>query len=197
MARPPRPDLSDIVPHPRYGDAVVPSGHGMTEEQVRSSFWRYREATLFPVSAIPADIRRQNFSTMARGCYVDILKTCVDCERAFLFFAREQQHWYEVLGFYVDADCVRCPACRKSEQQLRRRFRRYSEASARKEVSDEALATLVEDAVFLWTAGILRDEQRLRRLRNLALRRIPSSRAAKNVERVVAKLAPRKTPPRT
>jgi hypothetical protein len=160
----------------------------MSEGEVRSSFWAYRQAVLFPASAIPADIKRQNFSTMPRRCYVDVLKTCVDCQRDFIFFAREQQHWYEVLGFYVDADCVRCPACRESEQQLRRRFRRYSEATERESLSDEELTTLVDDAAFLWTEGLLRNEQRLRQLRNLARKRTPSANATKKIERLVSGL---------
>jgi hypothetical protein len=50
------------------------------------------------------------------------------------------------------------------------------------------LATLVEDAVFLWKAGVLRREQLLRQLRNLAHRRIPSAKATKKIDEVVAAL---------
>jgi Probable zinc-ribbon domain len=183
---PRKPEPREMVWHPRYGDTTIPSDSGLSEKEVRASFYGYLRATLFPASAIPANIERQNYSTMPRGCYVDLLKTCVDCDRDFIFFALEQRHWYEVLRFYVDADCIRCPGCRKSNQQLHRRFKRYSEAIARDSVSDEELATLVDDAAFLWTSGILRNEQRLRQLRNLARRRIPSTKATKKVEKIVA-----------
>jgi hypothetical protein len=173
----------------RHGTAVVRSGCTATEEQVRSSYWQYRSATIFVESAIAADLRRQNFTTFPRGFYVDMLKTCRACQRPFLFFAREQQHWYEELGFYVDADCVRCVECRRSEQQLRRRFRRYSQHVARADLGEPALEALVGDAVYLWQAGILRSEQQLRRLRNLARRRLSSNNAAaKRIERAVAEL---------
>jgi hypothetical protein len=121
---------------------------------------------------------------------VDTLKQCRDCSRPFIFFAREQQHWYEELGFYIDADCVHCPEYRRSDQQLRRRFRRYSECIGRTDIDDRDLATLVGDAVFLWQAGVLRDEQRLRRLRNLARRRISASTATESINRVIAELEP-------
>src|SRR3569832_1064345 len=101
-----RVELQEIVPHPRYGRTVVPSGCEATEAQIRGSFYGYRDETIFPQSAIPADLTRQNFTTFPRGYYVDILKVCRACGRSFLFFAREQRHWYEVLRFYIDADCV-------------------------------------------------------------------------------------------
>ncbi len=183
-----RRKLQDIVPHPRYGDSIVPSGCRVSAEEVRASFWSYSTDTIFPESAIRADTTRQNFTVFPRGYYVDTLKQCRTCGRSFIFFAKEQQHWYEVLGFYIDADCVHCPECRRSDQQLRRRFRRYSESIGRADIDDRDLVTLVGDAVFLWEAGVLRDEQQFRRLRNLARRRIPGSTATTSIDRVIAEL---------
>lgn len=188
MPKSTRQKLQDIVPHPRYGDAVMPSGCKASAEEVRASFWRYRRDTIFPESAIRADTTRQNCTVFSRGYYVDTLRQCRTCGRSFIFFAREQQHWYEALGFYIDADCVHCPECRRSDQQLRRRFRRYSESIGRVDIDDRDLVTLVGDAVFLWEAGILRDERRLRRLRNLARRCIPGSPATTSIDRVIAEL---------
>jgi hypothetical protein len=122
---------------------------------------------------------------------VDILKQCRTCKRPFIFFAREQQHWYEELGFTIDADCVRCVECRKSDQQLRRRFKRYSQSVSRTDLDDRKFVALVEDAVFLFDAGVLRDEQRLRRFRNLARRRIPGSTATTSIDRVITELESR------
>lgn len=178
--------IPDVVPHPRYGDTIVPSGCTVSAEVVRSSYWRYHQDTIFPESAIPANTARQNFSVFPRGFYVDTLRQCRTCGRSFIFFAREQQHWYEVLGFYVDADCIHCPECRKSDQQLRRRFQRYSANIGRTDNNDQELETLIDDAVFLWQAGVLRDEQKLRRLRNLARERLPDNPVMKNMERVLA-----------
>jgi hypothetical protein len=180
--------IAGIVPHSRYGDAIVPSGCTASAEEVRGSFWSYSSETIFPESAIQADTTRQNFTVFPRGYYVDMLRQCRTCRRPFIFFAREQQHWYEELGFYIDADCVHCPECRRSDQQLRRRFQRYSKSIGRKDIDDRDLATLVGDAVFLWQAGVLREEQRLRRLRNLARQRIPGSTATASIDRVIDEL---------
>lgn len=185
----PIPELpSGLVPHPRFGDKVVPSGYEASLGEIRNSYWGYRSATVFPESAIPADTTKQNFSVFPRGYYVDMLKRCRECGRPFLFFAREQQYWYETLGFYIDADCADCPECRHSHHELRKRFHRFAENIGRPEVSDKDFATLVEDAVFLWKAGILTNEQKLRRLRNLAKKRIPSSAAAASIDEMVTGL---------
>lgn len=184
-----RPDRAhDFVPHPRYGARSVPSGCTASEAEVRRSYFAYDRAEIFPRSAIPADIPKQNFSTFPRGYYVDIVKTCQTCARPFIFFAREQQHWYETLGFYIDADCVHCPVCRRSVQELRRRLRRYGRTITMKALDDAALRTLLADAVYLWDAGVLRDAQRLRQLRNRGRRQIPESREVSTLDRVLARV---------
>lgn len=178
--------IEGVVPHPRYGSTVVSSGCNVAPEEIRASFYHYSGETIFPESALEADTTRQNFTVVPRRYYVDILKHCRTCRRPFIFFAREQRHWYEVLRFFIDADCVHCPECRRSSQELRRRFRRYSESVARADLNDSCLVQLAEDALFLWKAGVLRDEQRLRTLRNLTMRRIPGAGAATSIDQVLA-----------
>jgi Probable zinc-ribbon domain len=180
-----RRKLTNLVPHPRYGDQVIPSGANVDADEVRSSYWSYRIETIFPESAIPADISRQKFGAFPRGYYVDILKTCRKCRRGFLFFALEQRHWYEHLGFWIDADCVLCPECRVEHRQLRRRFRRYSERIGRSDLSDREFDTLLSDAVFLAEAGIIKDLQRLRRLRALARRSAPGCKAIETLSKFI------------
>lgn len=182
----------DVVWHPRYGNTLVASGSKLTEADIRASFYRHRDATIAPESAIAADPSRQNFSTFPRGCYVDILKVCRDCQRSFVFDAREQQHWYEVLGFYVDADCVRCPPCRRERQTHRRTFARYAELVALRELTDTQLAQLADDAVFLWKTNVLRDLSRLRWIANRARRSIPHAAATARIEKLVAGLGSQK-----
>jgi hypothetical protein len=177
------------VPHPRYGDTVITSGSKLSEAEVRNSFWGYGSAIIFPESAITADVSRQNFSIYPRRYYVDILKKCRNCDKSFLFFAKEQLYWYEVLGFYIDADCVHCPECRVKEAELRRKFQRYSQSIGQSDLADREFATLIGDAVFLWTAGVLIDEQKLRWLRNQARRRIPEEDATKAINDLVIGLA--------
>jgi hypothetical protein len=184
-----RKRASGLVPHPRYGSEPEVSGEGLSEATVRGSYWGYRDAVLFPESAIVADASRQNFTTFPRGTYVDLLERCRDCGREFLFFAREQKHWYEELGFYIDARCVRCPACRKTEATLRRRFTRYAKAVAKRELDDAELTTALGDALFLWDAGLLRDADKLRRWKNLAVRRLPGAKVTARFVATVASLA--------
>jgi Probable zinc-ribbon domain len=155
---------------------------------IRYTSYRYKNETIFPESAIPADIKRQNYSVLPRTWYFDTLKTCRDCGRNFLFFAEEQKYWYERLGFAIDADCVRCPQCRKTDQTLRRRFKRYSQLIARKNLDAETLAVLVADACFLWEQGILKNADNLRRLKNLARRQILEEKATQSIITLVEKL---------
>jgi hypothetical protein len=187
MAEAPRRKLEGIVPHPRYGDAVIPSGTKAWETDVRA-WWRYHNETIFPESAIEADLGRQNYSTCPRRYYVDILKNCRTCNRPFLFFAREQQYWYDELGFYIESDCVLCPQCRVSDQELRRKVKRFSERISRTDLSDREFATLIGDTVFVWNVGYLRQEQKLRRLRNQARKRIPGYAETKAINDLVDSL---------
>ena len=128
----------------------------------------------FPESAIPADVSKHNFTTMShRHWYVDTLRDCRACKRPFLFFAREQRYWYETLRFRVEAECWDCPRCRARIRTLRFRFHRYGELVGGRDLTDSELDTLADDAAFLGTSGLLRDEGRLRQIRNRALRQVP------------------------
>jgi len=80
-----------------------------------------------PGTAVAADCSKQKFVAMGVTHYFDRSKSCQDCKRPFIFFAEEQKHWYEELGFSLDADCVRCVPCRKREQGVAGRLHRYEE----------------------------------------------------------------------
>lgn len=178
----------DLVQHPRFGTAIRPAGFEVDADTVRKSFWRYGRETIFPETAIPANLQKHNYSTIPCGWYVDVLKTCRGCRRKFIFYAVEQRHWYEVLRFKLDADCVKCPECRKTDQTLRRRFQRFSKAIQRTDLSDDELATLVLDAVFLWDNGLLSKRDKLNRLRNLSRSRIPDRSATRVIQLLTARL---------
>lgn len=169
--------LKNLVPHPRYGTEVIASGFDLDPSEVRRGFWQYAHRTIFPVSAIPANVRKQNYSVMPRKCYVDMLKQCRQCRRSFLFFAKEQKHWFETLGLYVDADCVSCPECRKSNQELGRRVKRYSRHIMAPAIEGKELETLVRDAAFLVEAGYFRNLSKVRWLKNRARKLLPESEA--------------------
>lgn len=86
--------------------------------------------------------------------YFDIDRRCEVCDRPFLFFAEEQKHWYETLGFNLSAMCLRCVECRKEQQGLERSRRRFEELVHRERTGPEDLEMascildLVEAEVF-------------------------------------------------
>lgn len=87
--------------------------------------WHSPAAERIPGTAIAADLARQSRATIPVTHYFDTRRTCLDCGRPFIFFAAEQKHWYERLGFPLEADCVRCPDCRKRIQLVSRIRRRH------------------------------------------------------------------------
>lgn len=169
--------LKNLVPHPKYGAEVIPSGYNFDPNEVREGFWMYRSRIVFPESAIPANIDKQNFATFPREYYVDMLKQCRVCQRHFLFFAEEQKYWFETLGFFVDADCVLCPECRASNQELKRRIRRYSERITDNALSEREMETLLKDATFLVEAGYFKNLNKVGALKNRARKLVPESEA--------------------
>lgn len=99
-------------------EAVVgpwPYGDAMTDRGVR----RIRN------TAVAADVQAQTAATIPVTHYFDLERVCVDCDSPFIFFAEEQKHWYEKLGFKLDADCVRCIRCRKKQQRIAGQRRTY------------------------------------------------------------------------
>lgn len=179
--------LPALVRHPRFGRAIRRSGYEVEYEWVRRSI-RGDCERIFPETAIPANLLKQATSINPREWYVDILRTCSDCSRHFIFYAAEQRYWYEVLGFPVNVDCVKCPECRKSDQTLRRRLQRYSRAIGRTELSIDEFTALVRDAVFVWRNGLIKKREKLHRIRNQARRRIPHHAATREIEQLIAEL---------
>jgi len=163
----------NLVPHPRYGSTPRPSGLEIPEEEIRSGFWRNRRERMFPESVLIADAAKQNFAVYPRSYYVDVLRECQNCLRPFIFFAAEQRHWFETLRFYVDADCVLCPSCRRDTQSLRRRLRRYSDTLRKENPTEREFKFLVDDGAYLLARGVLRDLNSLGHLKNRAAKVIP------------------------
>ena len=163
-----------LVPHPRYGSKPIPSDvRGISQEAILRGHWSYKSETIFPESVLIADTSKQNFNVFPRECYVDMLRTCRNCQRPFIFFAAEQKHWFEVLRFYVDADCVHCPECRVHRIFAKRAFQRYSTLIQLAQPTQDELKQLVDASASLFVQGTLKSSDHLRRLKNTALRLIP------------------------
>ena len=162
-----------LVPHPKYGAGSFASGAQISEELIRAGSWRLRDAKIFPGSALLADISKQNYALYPRRYYVDIVNSCRDCKRNFIFFAREQRYWFETLRFQVEAECVRCSECRRAAHVIQRRLARYSALAALSTPSRKQLMVTVDDAIFLLAEGVLRDLDKIGRLKNMALKTAP------------------------
>lgn len=161
------------VPHARYGSTPQSSGVKIPEAEIRKGFWRLRREIIFPETVLVAETQRQNFAVFPRKYYVDVLKSCNNCRRAFIFFAREQKYWFETLYFFVDADCVLCPDCRRKTRTIQRRLRRYSDLFAKKDTTHKELMFLVDDASFLLRHGVLKNLNNIGSVKNRAKKEIP------------------------
>ena len=108
-----------------------------------------------PGTATPADLSRQTRATVPVTHYYDLERTCRDCKKPFIFYAEEQKHWYEELGFGLDSDCVRCVVCRKRQKGLSRQRKRYEELFHTPNRSDlenlemaDCCLSLIETSIF-------------------------------------------------
>lgn len=182
-------EFEGYVEHPRFGRYPRFTGENAHNDWEGRVFlhWRSRPETRVPDTAVAADLSRQTPATVPVTHYYDEKRSCLDCHKPFLFFALEQKHWYEELGFTVDSDCVRCPLCRKKTQWLARKKERYDELfHAKDKTADETLEmadcclTLIEEGIF--TA---KQEKQVRTLLNSA-KMEHSQRHAQLLERLKA-----------
>jgi hypothetical protein len=162
-----------FVEHPRYGSTPHTSGVDIPEDKIRAGFWSLAREAMFPESVLVATPEAQNYSVFPRQYYVDVLRECRTCARSFIFFAKEQRYWFETLKFFVDADCVHCPACRRESRAVQRRVRRYSDVMKKRNRTPGDLQILVDDATYLFASGALRNLTTLGALKNDAQRTIP------------------------
>ena len=118
---------ADFVDHPRYGKR--PRITGLNPDSKTGSkawlHWHSPRDCRISNNAIFADRKRQNSGLGHVTHYFDVIRECRDCGRNFIFFALEQQHWYEVLRFNLSANCRECVECRKSRQLIARTRKRY------------------------------------------------------------------------
>ncbi len=172
MSRRPKSNSGNYVPHPRYGTEPIPSGYKVDADTIRRGHWRLSDDRIFPETVLPANTENQNYALYPRKYYVDIERICRTCHRPFLFFAKEQRYWFETLRFFVDADCVFCPQCRRASRAIQRRLRRYSDLYANPAPSRKDLMFMVDDAVFLVEHGVLKNLSNVGAMKNRAAKAI-------------------------
>jgi hypothetical protein len=122
-------DYREFVTHPRYGQGPRITGLNPETDYAGHVFlhWHSPKDSRIPNTAIPANLSRQSPATVPVTHYFDVMRQCRDCGKPFIFFAEEQQYWYEELGFGLDSDCVRCIVCRKKQQGIGLKRERYEE----------------------------------------------------------------------
>ena len=156
-----RKNIPNYVIHPRYGSAPLVSKDEVPACTIDSAHWRYSSLQYFPETAIFADTSKQNFAIYPRKIYVDIEETCEVCGRPFIFYAQEQKHWFEDLGFWIDAHCTRCVECRKKDQGTRFMHKRYQELIVLKERTNPQNKELKQIAIKLYKLGYIRNPNKL------------------------------------
>jgi hypothetical protein len=177
MSRYKLPLPPNIVRHPRYGAAPIASGLELPPVEVARLFGIAKTDRIFPHTAIAADPARQHYTITPRRYYVDILRNCRQCGHPFFFFAREQQHWYETLGFNIWANALDCPSCRHASHEEQVLLGAYAAFFKQQSPTDSDIAQALGIATQLLNLGAIRHLDKPRQLKNLALRRIPTDRA--------------------
>ncbi|MCJ7830327.1 MAG: zinc-ribbon domain-containing protein [Desulfobacterales bacterium] len=155
-----------FVDHTRYGDQPILSRENFSMEEVRASFWGYSrihyiQQIIFPETAIRADVMKQNAGCSPRRLYVDIARPCRSCGRWFIFYALEQKFWYEILGFFVDSDCLHCQECRHVEHELKNGIDRYGLLLSKDAKTDAEWQELSDLADFLHAQGYIKKAETL------------------------------------
>ena len=116
--------------HPLFGEVPLLPGPGASGTSGPARVYDPDYRPDLPSGAVRGDPRRQLFCCeVPRYFYVDADRTCRDCGVSFVFSAREQKHWYETLGFRLDANAVRCLPCRRAFRRDKGIARALADAS--------------------------------------------------------------------
>lgn len=168
-----RDPYMDFVDHPRFGWSPLLTGLDPESSKEQTFFhWHSPEERRIHGTAIAADLTRQQPATVPVTHYFDVTRECIDCERPFIFFAQEQQFWYEELGFPLESDCVRCVDCRKKQQGLALAKERYETLFHVENKTTEQRLEMAAYCLELMEAGVFstRQTERVREWLNLVRR---------------------------
>ncbi len=163
-------NYSIFVEHPRFGRRPKFTGLNPQTDYGGDTIihWHSPESCRIPNTAIAADLKKQVPATVAVTHYYDVKRQCRDCDRMFIFFAAEQQHWYEDLQFGLDSDCVRCVPCRKQQQGIAKTRLQYEDLFHQPDRTASQCLTMAECCLELVEHGVFtpRQTERIRMLLN-------------------------------
>lgn len=125
-------EFRDYADHPRFGrypqftDLKLPAdaylGVGKEDHAI-------------PNTVIAANRDRLKLGFAMPTHYLDQKRVCRDCGVKFIFFAAEQQFWYEELGLHYDVYPERCCMCRSARRATAKQHERFVELATRPELS--------------------------------------------------------------
>jgi hypothetical protein len=100
--------------------------------------------------AVKANIAAQNLGLGTPfAAYIDRPFRCEDCDARSVFTGREQQHWYETLGFLIWVYPKQCAPCRAKRRRKKRANRELAAALAGLDAGDpsqlDAVARLYDE----------------------------------------------------
>lgn len=154
-------EFAGYVEHPRFGrgpryTSAIPRRNGLVNFLTK---WYRGWRNEIPNTGIVADQEKQHAHAYVVPYYFDKKCVCRDCKRPFIFFAEEQKHWYEDLGFYIWARCVRCVDCRKKGQLVRKAHKRYQELIQQSDCTPSEHLELAEYCIAQMESGDMRPQR--------------------------------------
>jgi len=178
----------DLAPHPRARQLAARArgqASRLSNDEIRARTWQMSGA-IVPGTALIADATRQRYSWYPRVLYADVLKYCATCARPFLFYAKEQRFWFETLQLPVDVDCRHCAPCRKHLHRVKACLARYATALHAPRLDAKDMKMFVDDALFLFEQGRLRNIARLGAIKNRAQRELVGYSGTQALARALA-----------
>lgn len=167
----------DLTHHPRYGDGPCYTRLDLGGEDPSLEPTGKRDGSMI----IRGTGIKAKPMFMGPSMYFDILKTCVDCGCHFIFYAAEQRHWSEDLGFSPAADCIRCVGCRKLQQADERSHSEYERLISKSRRSMGDISTLVNAAIDLKRQGKLKSFEKVRAVLNAAVDSHPDRQSQEGI----------------
>lgn len=181
------PSEAELVPHPHYGRSPQLNGVPL-KDAAQFGLYEYQPSWTFPTTRIVAVPSRQNYSQMPRPDYFDVLRKCRNCSRWFVFFAKEQQHWFEELQFFVDSACLQCAECRRHERHRKATLRRYAAMLAEPNPDAVQMTQLLTDTLYLYKEGVLHRQHQLDKVITKVAEILPSHEPLEEVRQLRRKL---------
>ncbi len=129
---------------------------------------------VYHLTAVKADISRQDFSVCPRHWYIDASFRCRRCGEEFLFSAIEQRFWYEECQFWIDSTPRECPSCRRELRDLKALKQEYDRDVAsveRRDVAPVRKQRLIE-VIDALVAGGVAQSPKMAEIRNILAKQI-------------------------